>query len=115
MSCVRIRFYNVRKGKLQEALQAAEAGAAPLLQKQLGFIQYFVARTGLDQMVSVSLWDTEAHLDAANVRLEEWIERNIGDIIVSVDRHFGEVSFFAQSEEPPPIRLTARPQPEALH
>jgi heme-degrading monooxygenase HmoA len=115
MSCARIHFITLKPGTFDKAGSIAESGLGPLMQQQPGFIEYFLVNAGGNKSVSVSVWDNERQMKAADVKIKDWIERNTRQYIVSEEMHDGDLMYRFEANEPSLRARTTAEQPEARH
>jgi hypothetical protein len=93
MAHVRIAIDMFRAGAADEALRRIQAEFIPLLREQPGFIAYEVVRTGADEALFIHTCATAAQAEAALEQVVAWASANIADMIVSVERHVGEMVY----------------------
>lgn len=89
----RVVVYKFRPGTADYAARMAEEGLLPIFRKHAGYHSYEVIKTGPDNAVSVSTWESEGQAQAAVKVGEEWVKANIGKDVVSADTHVGTVVF----------------------
>ena len=61
---------------------------------QPGFVRYGVADVGDKTLVSISLWETRKHADAAVPVAATWVRENLGDQIEIRSNQIGDFAFF---------------------
>ena len=93
MVYARVAVYRFRPGMAVPAIGRAQAGMLPIFREQPGFVAYEVVKTGDDAAVSISTWGSAEHARRAVEMAAGWVKDNIGDMVVSVENHVGEVSF----------------------
>jgi quinol monooxygenase YgiN len=93
MAHVRIALDTFRPGAADEAIRLTQQELVPLLRRQPGFIAYEIVRTGPDTALFIHTCATEAQAADALQRVLGWAQERLGDMIVSVERHAGEVVF----------------------
>ena len=93
MAHARVAIFTFKSGTAKEAIDKAEREILPLFQKAPGFISYTLAESGGDTAISFSMWDSKRQAEEANRVTSEWVQKNLSRILVSVDRHIGEVAF----------------------
>lgn len=93
MAHIRIAIDTFRPGAADEAIRRTQAELVPLLQHQPGFIAYEVVRTGPDTALFIHTCETEAQAAAALQSVLSWARERLGDMIVAVERHAGELVF----------------------
>lgn len=93
MPYARIALYKFKPGTIDEVIRKAKDGLLPLFRQQPGFRRYAVVKTGDDEGISLSTWDTKREADAAVQRAADWVKQNIAADVVSVANDVGEVAF----------------------
>ena len=87
---VRISVYRFAPGTVDQVVRRAEQGLLPLFCRQRGFIAHQIIKTGEDEVVAVSTWDSPEGAARSVETALAWIEEHAGAHLVSVDTHFGE-------------------------
>jgi len=98
MAHVRIAIYKFKPGMVDEVIRRAQSGMLPLFRQQPGFVAYDVARTGDDEGVSISTWDSAEQAQVAIQTAAGWVKENLADMVVSVENHVGELSFSSRHQ-----------------
>lgn len=93
MAHARVVLFTFKPGTAKEAVTKAERDVLPMFQRQPGFIHYTLAHGGGDTVVSFSIWESKGEAEQANRATAAWVQENLSHILVSVDRHIGEVAF----------------------
>jgi predicted ester cyclase/heme-degrading monooxygenase HmoA len=93
MGYSRIGVYQFKPGKADDAIRLAKQGLLPIFQKEPGFISYKVIKGPNDRGVSISVWDSREHAEAAEKRAADWVRENIQDVTQSSDIFLGELAF----------------------
>jgi len=78
MFCVVRRFSSMNS--VQEAAKRAEAGLAPILQRNPGFRGYYIVDAGEGVGCSVTVFESREAADATREEALGWIEKNLGDL-----------------------------------
>jgi heme-degrading monooxygenase HmoA len=76
-----IRKYHVHPGTAEEFLRRVHQGFVPLISKTSGFRAYYVLQVGNDQVVSVSVFDSQAGAEESVRRAADWVAKNISSFI----------------------------------
>lgn len=93
MAHARVAVFTFKPGTAKEAVTKAERDVLPMFQKQPGFIHYTLAHGSGDTVVSFSMWESRREAEEANRATARWVQENLRNILLSVDRHIGEVAF----------------------
>src|SRR5438132_11033994 len=79
MQHIRIAIYDLTpKAVFADLAKRAEEEVLPVFARQPGFIRYGLASSGRE-VISISLWETEAEATAANAIAADWVRANIAD------------------------------------
>ena len=92
----RVAVYKFKPGAADQVVEKARSGFLPLLQKQPGFVRYVVVKTADDAGISYSGWRSKEQADAAVASAAGWVKQNLGDLVVSVENHVGEMQWSAR-------------------
>jgi hypothetical protein len=94
MQHIRIAIYDLTpKGVFANLAKRAERDVLPVFAQQPGFLRYGLASSGR-QVISVSLWETEAEATAANAIAADWVRANIADQVTLKSTYVGDLAFF---------------------
>ena len=94
MQHLRLATYEIKKGTFQDVAKVAENGMLGTFREQPGFVRYGVADVGDKTLVSISLWETRKHADAAVPVAATWVRENLGDQIEIRSNQIGDFAFF---------------------
>ena len=94
MQHLRLATYEIKKGTFQDVAKVAENGMLRTFREQPGFVRYGVADVGDKTLVSISLWETRKHADAAVPVAATWVRENLGDQIEIRSNQIGDFAFF---------------------
>jgi Antibiotic biosynthesis monooxygenase len=97
MQHARIGVYQVKPGTADEIARRAQAEMLPIFRSQPGFVAYGGVTTGVDTVISLSIWQTQEQAEAAVRGAASWIKDNIAEMIVSVQNHVGDLAFFSST------------------
>jgi heme-degrading monooxygenase HmoA len=95
MQHVRVAVYKFKPGTVDEVARRAETGMLPTFRSQPGFVAYGIVKTGADEAVSLSVWETQAQAEKAVQVAATWVKDNIADMTESVQNHVGDLAFFS--------------------
>jgi heme-degrading monooxygenase HmoA len=93
MPHARVVIFTFKPGTADEAAEKAEREVLPLLRSRPGFIHYTLAKSGNDTLLSFSMWESKRQAEEANHAAASWVQENLRNILLSVDRHIGQVAF----------------------
>jgi heme-degrading monooxygenase HmoA len=79
-----IRKYYVIPGTTEEFLRRVQQGFVPLISRVSGFRAYYVLQVGDDEVISVSLFDSQAGAEESVRRAADWVAKNISSFIQSL-------------------------------
>ena len=90
---VRIAIYSLTRGSAEETADLAKNGMLPIFKAQPGFVRYGLALLDDGTVASVSVWETHAEAEAANVAAAEWVAGNLADRVQLQNTHVGDFFF----------------------
>ena len=93
MRHMRIPFYRFKPGTVDLVLRQAQRELLPLFRRQPGCVAYDVVKTGPDAAISVSTWDTRRQAEDAEQMVAAWVQEHVGEALVAVETHLGELTF----------------------
>lgn len=93
MNHVRVALYDVTSGTAEEAVEIARSGVIPLFKAQPGFVRFEVGTLDDGGVVSVSIWETDAHAHAASDAAHDWTAANLADRVRLREEHTGSVAW----------------------
>lgn len=76
-----IRRYHILPETAEEFLRRLQRGFVPLISQAAGFRAYYVLQVGDDQVVSVSVFDSQAEAEESVRRAADWVAQNIHSFI----------------------------------
>jgi heme-degrading monooxygenase HmoA len=76
-----IRKYDIIPGTAEEFLRRVQQGFVPLISQVSGFRAYYVLQVGDDQVISVSLFDSQSGAEESVRRAADWVAKNISSFI----------------------------------
>jgi heme-degrading monooxygenase HmoA len=72
-----IRKYYIIPGTAEEFLRRVQGGFVPLISQVSGFRAYYVLQVRDDQVISISLFDSQAGAEESVRRAADWVAKNI--------------------------------------
>ena len=97
MTYVRVALDTFQPGTADEALRRVREQFVPLLQRQPGFLAYEIVRTGEDTALFIHVCETKAQAEAALQAVAGWARDNLGDMVLAVEHHIGELVFSSRT------------------
>lgn len=76
-----IRKYYIISGTAEEFVRRVQQGFVPLISQVSGFRAYYVLQVRDDEVVSVSIFDSQAGAEESVRRAAEWVAKNISSFI----------------------------------
>lgn len=97
MQHIRIAIYELApKGSFDHITKLAQEGMLPVFARQPGFLRYGIASAGRE-VISVSLWETEAEATAANALAAQFVRENLADQATLKHTYVGDLAFFSEA------------------
>jgi hypothetical protein len=90
---VRIAMYTLKQGTAEETAELAKGGMLPIFRVQPGFVRYGLVLLDDGSIASVSVWETHAEAEAANVAAADWVAANLADRVELQNAHVGDFLF----------------------
>ena len=76
-----VRKYYIIPGTSEEFLRRVRRGFVPLISQVPGFRAYHVLQVRDDEVISVSIFDTQAGAEESVRRAADWVAKNIASFI----------------------------------
>jgi heme-degrading monooxygenase HmoA len=76
-----VRKYYITPGTAEEFLRRVRGGFVPLISQVPGFRAYYVLQVRDDEVISVSIFDSQAGAEESVRRAAEWVAKNISSFI----------------------------------
>jgi heme-degrading monooxygenase HmoA len=76
-----IRKYDIIPGTTEEFVRRVQQGFVPLISQVSGFRAYYVLQVGDDEVISVSIFDSQAGAEESVRRAADWVAKNISSFI----------------------------------
>ncbi len=76
-----IRKYSIIPGTGKEFLQRVQEGFVPIISQVQGFAAYYVLEVGENQVISISLFDTQAGAETSVQKAADWVARNLAPVL----------------------------------
>jgi hypothetical protein len=72
-----IRKYYINPGTGKEFLQSVQEGFVPIISQVTGFAAYYVLEVGENQVITISLFDSQAGAEASVQQAADWVARHL--------------------------------------
>ncbi|HYU71478.1 MAG TPA: antibiotic biosynthesis monooxygenase [Ktedonobacteraceae bacterium] len=76
-----IRKYYIIPRTAEEFMQRVQQGFVPLISQVKGFRAYYVLQVRDDEVISVSIFDSQAGAEESVQRAADWVAKNISSFI----------------------------------
>ncbi|MBI2955324.1 MAG: antibiotic biosynthesis monooxygenase [Chloroflexi bacterium] len=76
-----IRRYKVEPKSLDEVIKKVRGSFVTMIDKTPGFISYYVLKSGADEVVFVSVFETQAEVEKANRQEADWIKQSVATLL----------------------------------
>ncbi len=76
-----IRKYYIIPGTAEEFMRRVREGFVPLISQVSGFHAYYVVQVRDDEVISVSIFDSQAGAEESVRRAADWVAKNISSFI----------------------------------
>ena len=76
-----IRRYHILPGTAEEFLRRVQQGFVPLISQVSGFRAYYVLQVRDDEVLSVSIFDSQAEAEQSVRRAADWVAKNISSFM----------------------------------
>jgi len=90
MSYTRVVVYTLHPGKADEAITKGRQGLSPTMQRMRGFHSYHIVKVSDAELISISVFDTQAQANTAVSQMAAWVKANITQLVVSARTYVGE-------------------------
>ncbi|BDE05201.1 hypothetical protein WPS_04770 [Vulcanimicrobium alpinum] len=81
-----IREYRLQPGKLNEVVRLTRDHFVPIVSNAPGFVSYSFTYVGGDEIVTTSIFETQAQAEQSNVIAAEWAKANLKDAVTAPPR-----------------------------
>jgi len=85
----------IKPGAVDEVGQIVQSKVIPEASQLPSFHHYYAIRTGDDSATAITLWDTQAGVEAHMQQVAKLVQQHAGSLIISVERESGEVTLEA--------------------
>jgi hypothetical protein len=74
---IAVRRYRVRRGSTAEWTKRVEDGFVPLMRGMEGFRGYYLAGSGADVLITISMFDSADQALLSNEKAADWVRNNV--------------------------------------
>jgi hypothetical protein len=74
---IAVRRYRVRRGSTAEWTKRVEDGFVPLMRGMEGFRGYYLAGSGTDVLITISMFDSADQALLSNEKAADWVRNNV--------------------------------------
>jgi heme-degrading monooxygenase HmoA len=93
MQHARVAVYTITSGTFKELAKDAEEGMLPIFERHPGFLHYGLQEAG-HHVVSISIWETKAEAEAANVLAADWVRDHLAKNVRLETTYVGDLAFW---------------------
>jgi heme-degrading monooxygenase HmoA len=72
-----IRRINVHPHLVEESVRRIEQGLVPLVSRQAGFVEFYLAQVGANEGLTISIFETQQEAEAGNTASLAWAKEQI--------------------------------------
>jgi Antibiotic biosynthesis monooxygenase len=76
-----VRFYKIKSGTHEEISQRVQEGFVKLVSAVSGFIGYYMATTGRDTVMTISIFEDQAGAYESTTIAAKWIKTNLAELV----------------------------------
>ena len=74
---IAVRRYQVRRGSMAEWAKRVQDGFVPMMRGMEGFRGYYLAGSGPDALITVSMFDSADQALLSNQKAADWVRNNV--------------------------------------
>lgn len=79
-----IRKYTIKPGFMEEVMQRIQAEFVFIIRQEEGFLDYYAARIGSNEVVTISVFDTQAGAEGSTPMAFKWVQENLAKFVEGV-------------------------------
>lgn len=79
-----IRKYTIRPGFMGEVMQRIQAEFVSIISQEEGFLDYYAARVGPNEVLTISVFDTQAGAEGSTPIAFKWVQENLDRFVQGV-------------------------------
>ncbi len=76
-----IRKYTVKPGWMEEVMHRIQRDFVFLISKEPGFLDYYALRVGPNEVLTISVFDTQEEAEGSTPLGFKWVQENLGGYI----------------------------------
>jgi len=69
---------------LEEVMQRIIDGFLPIISQAPDYVAYYAVRVGTNEVITISIFDTQAGAEESNPLAREWVRKNIAGFVQGV-------------------------------
>jgi quinol monooxygenase YgiN len=79
-----IRKYSIKPGFIEEVMRRIQGDFVFLIRQEPGFLDYYAMRVGPNEVLTVSVFDTQAGAEGSTPIAFEWVQKNLERFVQGV-------------------------------
>jgi quinol monooxygenase YgiN len=79
-----IRKYTIKPRFMEEVMQRIQAEFVFIIRQEEGFLDYYAARVGSNEVLTISVFDTQAGAEGSTPIAFKWVQENLARFIEGV-------------------------------
>lgn len=79
-----IRRYSIKPQFIQEVMQRIQGEFLHIISREPGFTAYYALRVGNDEVLTISVFETQAGAEGSTPLAFEWVNKNLAGFIQGV-------------------------------
>ena len=79
-----IRKYSIKPGFMEEVMRRIQGEFVFLISQEAGFLDYYALRVGPDEVLTISVFDTQAGAEGSTPLAFEWVYQNLERFVQGV-------------------------------
>jgi heme-degrading monooxygenase HmoA len=79
-----IRKYSIKPGFIEEGMRRIQGDFVFLIRQEPGFLDYYAMRVGPNEVLTVSVFDTQAGAEGSTPIAFEWVQKNLERFVQGV-------------------------------
>jgi len=76
-----IRKYSIKPNFMNEVMQRIQGEFLQIINREPGFIAYYAMRVGNDEVLTISVFETQAGAEGSTPMALEWVTRNLAGFV----------------------------------
>jgi hypothetical protein len=79
-----IRKYSIKPGFIEEVMHRIQGDFVFLIRQEPGFLDYYAMRVGPNEVLTVSVFDTQTGAEGSTPIAFEWVQKNLERFVQGV-------------------------------